>query len=185
MPRSFFFLFALLATQFMYSQVNFGIKTGLNISNAVYNIDGASPEGRVGIYAGTFVDFPLSQRFHLQPELLYSSEGIKDGSLDFINLPVGLKWFFVDGIHLHAGPQAGMIIDAEGGTGGLNTYVLAGMGGIGYEAPGGGFEITALFTHGISSIIDENYSIDSGLGYNITGIKAWTRTLQFGVGYKF
>lgn len=178
-------LLALIYTTLSFSQVNFGVKTGFNFSNAVYNISSASPEGRIGFYVGTLVDFEISEKFHVQPELLYSSEGIKDGSVDFLNLPVALKWYFFEGIHLHAGPQVGMVIDAEGGTAGLNEYSFSGVGGLGYEAPGGGFMITARFTHGITSIVDPDFAIDSGMGYNLVGIKAWSRALQFGVGYKF
>lgn len=185
MKRNFIILLALLSASFGYSQVDFGIKAGLNFSNAVYNTSDDSPEGRIGAYVGTLVDFQLSQNFHLQPELLYSSEGIKDGSVEFLNLPLALKWYFYDGIHVHAGPQAGMILDAEGGTAGLNTYNLSGFGGIGYEAPGGGFVVDARFTHGITSIIDKNFGIPTGMGYNLVGIKGWMRTFQLGIGYKF
>jgi hypothetical protein len=185
MFRSSLTIIALIFTSFCYSQVNFGIKAGFNFSNAVYNNSNASPEGRVGFYVGTLVDFSLSEKIHLQPEFLYSSEGIKDGSVVFINLPVPLKWYFYEGIHFHAGPQVGMVIDAEGGTGGLQDYSLSGVGGIGYEAPGGGFTVTARFTHGITSLIDPNFGFDTGMGYNIVGIKAWSRSLQFGVGYNF
>lgn len=185
MLRKFLIPLALIFTTLSYSQVNFGIKTGFNISNAVYNISNASPEGRIGFYVGTLVDFQLSEKFHVQPELLYSSEGIKDGSVDFLNLPVIIKWYFFDGIHLHAGPQVGMVIDAEGGTAGLNDYSLSGVGGLGYEVPNSGFMITARFTHGITSMIDQDFAIDSGMGYNISGIKAWSRAFQFGIGYKF
>lgn len=185
MLRNLVLVFVLLFTTLGHAQVNFGLKAGLNVSNAEYNVTNASPEGRVGFYAGTFVDFELSEKFHVQPELLYSSEGIKDGSLDFLHLPVTVKWYFFEGISFHAGPQIGMVIDAEGGTAGLNDYSLSGVGGLGYEAPGGGFMITARFTHGITSIIDPDFAFDSGMGYNISGIKAWTRALQFGLGYKF
>ncbi len=185
MLRKAFTVIALFFVTLSYAQVDFGIKSGLNFSNAIYNTSNASPEGRVGFYLGTLVDFALSEKFSVQPELLYSSEGIKDGTIDFLNLPVVVKWYFSEGIHIHAGPQVGMVIDAEGGTGGLNDYAFSGVGGLGYEVPGGGFTITARFTHGITSIIDENFPIDSGMGYNIVGIKGWTRTLQLGLGYKF
>lgn len=185
MFRKLLILSSFFFTTLSHSQVNFGIKTGFNFSNAVYNISSASPEGRVGFYVGSLVDFPLSDKIHLQPEFLYSSEGIKDGSVDFLNLPVALKWYFFDGIHLHAGPQVGMVIDAEGGTAGLNDFSFSGMGGVGYEAPGGGFMLTARFTHGITSLIDPDFAIDSGMGYNISGIKAWSRAFQFGIGYQF
>ena len=185
MTRNLLILLALVFTTSCYSQVDFGIKAGLNFSNAIYNTSDDSPEGRVGGYVGTLVDFKLSPNFSLQPELVYSSEGIKDGSVEFLNLSVALKWYFFDGIYVQAGPQAGMILDAEGGTGGLNTYNLSGFGGIGYQVPGGGFMVDARFTHGITSIIDKDFGIPTGMGYNLVGIKGWMRTFQLGIGYKF
>lgn len=167
-----------------YSQTKFGIKSGVNISNIHYNIKDASPEGKTGFYAGTFVDFRLFEDFHLQPEVIYSVEGIKDGSVDFINVPVILKWFFVDNIQVHAGPQLGVVIDAEGGSNGLNSTILSGVFGLGYET-NSGFMIDTRFSMGATSIIDPDFQIDSGLGYNLVGIKAWTRTLHIGLGYKF
>ncbi|GAB2762173.1 hypothetical protein GCM10010465_03610 [Actinomadura fibrosa] len=167
-----------------FSQTAFGIKAGLNVSNIHYNIEGASPEGATGLYAGTFVDFTLSPKFHLQPEVMYSVEGIKDGSVTFVNVPVVLKWFFAENIQLHAGPQLGVVIDAEGGTNGLESTILSGVFGLGYEMPSG-FQISTRFAMGATSIIDKNFKVDSGMGYDLVGIKGWTRTFQLGLGYKF
>ena len=177
-------LFFMASSALAYSQTKFGIKSGVNISNIDYNIKDASPEGKTGFYAGTFVDFDLSRSFHLQPEVIYSVEGIKDGSIDFINVPVVLKWFFVDNIQVHAGPQLGVVIDGEGGTNGLNSTVFSGVFGLGYET-NSGFMIDTRFAMGATSVIDPDFHVDSGLGYNIVGIKGWMRTFQIGLGYKF
>ena len=184
MKLKFLLLICLFSTSLITAQTEFGIKAGLNVSNVDTNISGSSFEGRLGGYVGTFVDFALSEKFHLQPEILYSTEGIEDGGLDFLNIPVILKWYFVEGIHINAGPQLGVLIDAEGGTNGLNTTQLSGVVGLGYETAGG-FMIDSRFSMGATSIIDENFAVDSGMGYNIVGIKGWTRTLSFGIGYKF
>lgn len=184
MKFKFSLLILLFSTTILSAQTTFGIKAGLNIANIDYNIPDSSPEGRLGGYVGTLVDFQLSEKFHLQPEVQYSTEGIEEGSVSFVNVPVTLKWFFVEGIHINAGPQLGIVIDAEGGTNGLNTTQLAGVFGLGYETSGG-FMIDSRFAMGVTSIIDKNFAVDSGLGYNIVGIQGWTRTLSFGIGYKF
>lgn len=167
-----------------FSQADFGIKAGVNFSNIDFNIRSASPEGRVGFNLGTFVDFKLSRSFHLQPEVLYSREGIKEGIIDYLNIPATLKWYFVEGIHLDAGPQLGILVDAEGGTHGLKSTNFSTVFGLGYETPGG-FMIDTRYALGVANIIEEDLAIDSGMGYNISGIKAWTRTFQIGIGYKF
>ncbi|MFD2517313.1 porin family protein [Salinimicrobium flavum] len=184
MIKKLLLLFFLSLGSIAYSQVDFGIKAGLNIARADYNIRDANPEGRPGLFFGSVVDFYLSERFSLQPELSYSREGIRDGSIDFLNIPVALKWYFAEGIHLNAGPQLGIVVDAEGGTTGLNNLNFSGLVGLGYETPGG-FMFDTRFVQGITSIIDKDFRIDSGMGYMISGIKAWTQTLQFSIGYKF
>ncbi len=176
-------LLTMASTSMVFSQTRFGVKTGLNVSNIHYNTD-ASPEGNTGVYAGTFIDFSLSPKFHLQPEVIYSVEGIKEGSIDFVNVPVVLKWFFADNIQLHAGPQLGVVIDAEGGTNGLENMVLSGVFGLGYEA-NSGFKIDSRFAMGATSVIDKDFRVDSGMGYDLVGIQGWTRTFQIGIGYKF
>lgn len=178
------FIFLFFFTSMAFSQVNFGIKAGLNVSNIDYNVSGASPEGRTGYFFGTLVDFPLAGDFHLQAEILYSREGIKDGRVDFLNVPVSLKWYFAEGIHVNAGPQLGVVIDAEDGTNGLNTAMLAGVFGLGFETSEG-FTVDTRYTMGATSVIDRDIMVDSGRGYNISGIQGWTRTFQLGIGYKF
>ena len=167
-----------------FAQISFGIKGGLNVSNIEYNVRDANPEGSTGLYAGTFVNFQLPANFELQPEVLYSQEGIKNGSIDFVKVPVVLKWSFFDGINIHAGPQLAVVVDAEGGTNGLNQMGVDGVFGLGYETPGG-FMITTRYNMGITSVIDRDFKVDSGMGYLITGFQGWTRNLQLGIGYKF
>ena len=179
LPLSLFFLVFSAS-----AQVDFGIKAGLNFSNIEYNIRGTSAEGRTGVHVGTLVDFSLSEKFHLQPEILYSTEGIDEGGIDYLNIPVTLKWFFYDNIHLNAGPQLGIVLDAEGGTQGLNKTNFAGVFGLGYEAPGG-FMVDTRYSLGLSNIVDKDLTIDSGMGYMISGIRAWTRAFQLSIGYKF
>ena len=184
MKHKLLLLFFMASTAMTYSQTKFGAKAGINVSNIDYNVKNASPEGNTGFYVGTFVDFSLSSKFHLQPEVTYSVEGIKDGSIDFINVPVVLKWFFVENIQLHAGPQLGVVIDGEGGTNGLEPMAISGVFGLGYETDTG-FMINTRFSMGATSIIDGDFKVDSGMGYDIVGIQGWTRTLQIGLGYKF
>lgn len=167
-----------------FAQVSFGVKAGLNVSNLEFNVRDADPEGTTGIYAGTFVNFPLPYNFQLQPEVLYSQEGVKDGGIDFVKVPLVLKWNFFNGINIHGGPQLAVLIDAEGGTTGLNPTGIDGVFGLGYETTGG-FMITTRYNMGITSVIDRDYKIDSGMGYTMNGFQGWTRTLQLGIGYKF
>ena len=72
--RLFTFLFSSI-TCLCYSQVNFGIKSGINIATTKDLI--AFPKNRVGWYAGAFAKIRIHKKFFLQPELLFSSKGYR------------------------------------------------------------------------------------------------------------
>ena len=56
-----------------YSQVTFGLKSGINIATTKGLI--AFPKNKIGWYGGGFAIIPIHAKFFLQPELLYSSKG--------------------------------------------------------------------------------------------------------------
>ena len=94
--------------------MSFGIKGGLNISS-VTNLDGAS--SLTGFHIGGFAEFKVGDKFTVQPELLYSTQGAKyDGgktNLDYINIPIMFKYYVADAFSLEAGPQIGFLISGK------------------------------------------------------------------------
>jgi opacity protein-like surface antigen len=120
-----------LAFGFTYAQkAEFGIKGGLNVANQNYSGDGApSPTSIIGFQVGGFVDIKISDKFSIQPELLYSTQGSKfnllvntDGSnydtkntflLSYINVPVMFKYYAAEKFSLEAGPQIGFMVDSK------------------------------------------------------------------------
>ncbi len=106
-----------------------GLKTGVNFAN----IGGdAETDMRVGYHLGGFAKFQLGDKFAIQPELLYSLQGFKTEGLSFgsvtlleeenvnfhyVNLPVVLKLYLIEGLNLQVGPQVGYLasltIDGE------------------------------------------------------------------------
>jgi outer membrane protein OmpA-like peptidoglycan-associated protein len=71
-----------------------------------------------GWAAGGWVNIPLSNRFSLEPELMYSKYRykttdveslIKDGNVSFISLPVLLKWHVAKTFAITAGPQFDLV----------------------------------------------------------------------------
>lgn len=182
-------LIAVMALGFVFSaaaqDVTFGVKAGLNFSNIKTNIDNwgsSSPDGRTGFYIGGLVDFGISEQFHIQPEALFSSEGFKDGDLSYINIPVLAKFYVVEGFNIQAGPQLGILVDADGGTEGFNTTNFSLSFGAGYELPGG-FFFDARYSLGLTDIteIDDIYLGD----VVFSGIDIKTRNFQVGFGYRF
>lgn len=92
----------------------FGAKAGLNLAN-ITNADGSST--LVGFHVGFFAEFMLGENFAVQPELLYSTQGAEfddgDLKLDYITIPVMLKYYVADSFSLEIGPQVGFLVSAE------------------------------------------------------------------------
>jgi hypothetical protein len=106
--------------------IKYGAKIGLNIANRPAEI---SSKALLGINIGGFAEFPVSDVFSIEPELLYSMQGNKiysssnsgsstysstgKVSLSYIVLPVMVKYYIADKISLEAGPQIGYLLAAS------------------------------------------------------------------------
>ena len=55
--------------------VKFGAKAGLNLSNFTGDVENTST--KVGFQVGGFAEIKISEKFAVQPELLYSLQGTK------------------------------------------------------------------------------------------------------------
>ncbi len=108
-----FFLFFQAATA---QKISTGVKSGLNIAT----LSNSSSDLRLGFHAGAFADFDLSWSLDLMGEVLYSTQGrtlktdngTKLLALDYILIPVMLKYYPVNKLYLVFGPQAGFLINA-------------------------------------------------------------------------
>jgi hypothetical protein len=97
-------------------KVEFGVKAGLNIAQEI--ADEGSTDTRIGLHAGIFAEFFISNRFGIQPELVYSMQGGKGQELtdkfDYVNLPVILKIYVLKrDLSVDVGPQIGYMISAK------------------------------------------------------------------------
>lgn len=92
----------------------FGAKAGLNLAN-ITNADGSST--LLGFHVGFFAEFMLGDNFAVQPEVLYSAQGAEfddgDLKLDYITIPVMLKYYVAAPFSLEIGPQVGFLVSAE------------------------------------------------------------------------
>lgn len=103
--------------------LGFGIKAGANISNTNITSDQYSldTKSKFGFHGGVFVTFMFSEKLGIQPELLYSTQGSEydestfDGklTLDYILVPVLLRYNINEMFSIHAGPQFGFLAKAE------------------------------------------------------------------------
>ena len=98
--------------------IQFGAKAGINLATIQPDLN--DPATRTSFHLGGMVEISVSDKFSVQPELLYSSQGATDESdddevikLDYISLPILAKYFVVENLSLEAGPQLGYVVSAE------------------------------------------------------------------------
>jgi Outer membrane protein beta-barrel domain len=96
-------------------EVKFGVKGGLNLSKVTNSSGGSS---LVGSNIGGFAEIKLNEKFAIQPELLYSGQGVKDQDfgdfrMNYINVPVMAKYFIAEAFNIEAGPQIGFLVSAK------------------------------------------------------------------------
>lgn len=105
--------------------VMFGAKGGVNFST--FSGDGHNafndPDGRTSFHLGLLAEIPVTERFSVQPEVLYSGQGYDiaerdnggdiEYQLDYINVPVIAKVYIFEGLALEAGPQLGFLVNSE------------------------------------------------------------------------
>jgi len=152
--------------------IKFGVKAGANFTN--FGAD-ADTDGKTGFYVGGLADFTVSDKFHVQPELLYSNEGAEDAKLDYLRIPIMAKYYVYEGLSIQAGPEVAFKIAAENDFLDEATKSIDfGIGiGAGYELPNGLF-FDARYNAGLSDISDTEGDA-----------KVTNTGFQIGAGYRF
>ncbi len=103
-------------------ETRFGVKGGLNMSTVVGG-DVENTKSIVGFHVGGFAEIHVVERFFIQPEVLFSTQGTKvegpfgadaDIKLNYLNIPVLAKYYIVDKkFSVEAGPQLGVLLSAK------------------------------------------------------------------------
>jgi hypothetical protein len=126
------FLIAVIAvfgfTRLIAQDISFGAKAGVNFAS-ITGDDVDDLDGRTAFHVGVVVEISVSDKFAVQPELFYSSQGAtmedsyteegfnvrEDGTikLDYINLPIMAKYYVAEGFSLEVGPQIGFLMNSE------------------------------------------------------------------------
>lgn len=176
-----FALFAFGAANAQSGEIKFGVKAGFSHStltgDSYYYDNGVlyndKYDGRIGGYIGGLVDLPVSGNFHIQPELLISSEGAERAGLTYLRIPVLAKYYVMENLAIQAGPTFGVRLHGQRN---FDEATKAGdvalSGGAAYEFPFGLF-VDARFNAGLLNISD------------IPGRDFRTASFQVGAGYRF
>jgi hypothetical protein len=104
---------------------HFGFQAGIQISNMNFNLGSTAPDTtiaaswKVGFNFGFILSVPLSEKFTLQPEYSFARRYGTDNSvgidyrLDYLSMPVLVKYQISDQFALVAGPQLELLINAQ------------------------------------------------------------------------
>ncbi len=183
MKNTFYLTLALLVclSSLNAQDFHFGAKGGVNFAN-VTGDDVEDASSRTGFHLGAVAHIGISDRFGIQPELIYSQQGTKDDDiditlkLDYLNLPILADITVAEGFSLQAGPQFGFSIntEAEDGDGneadveGINDFDLGAAFGAQFLLDSGLF-FQARYGLGLSDIVDDasvkNSNISVSIGY--------------------
>jgi opacity protein-like surface antigen len=151
----------------------YGVRGGVGLSGLSFDqeVDFENDE-RVGVYFGGFVDFAISKKFSVMTEANFSSEGAKDEpyQLDFIQIPVQLRYNISDEIKIGAGPQFSFVTWDNQNV--FAQYVFSVVGGIELMFTDM-FFVDLRYTYGITNVLEEpndNEAQHSGFQLGI-GIK--------------
>ncbi|MBZ9629748.1 PorT family protein [Salegentibacter sp. LM13S] len=169
--------------------VLYGFKAGVNFTN-MKSDNFSESNTMTGLNLGLLAEIPLTNRFSLQPEVLYSTNGTdadiiqygggpisREYVLEYIKVPVLAKLFLTESLSLEAGPSFNFLvngkIDGEEEEYG-SSFELGGALGASYKF-GGGFFGSVRYMQGLTdAFVRENYE------YNI-----YNYGFQLGVGMMF
>ena len=183
----------------------FGVKGGLNISKESQNefvqqYISSDLSFRTGLHVGGVVNYSLTDKWELEADLLYSMQGYKDKiyttvleqnmndvnytvTSHYINLPVAVKFYPIDGFYVECGPQVGYLLSKkdklEDRESSYDPYSSENtkkldfgiFGGLGYRFTNNVF-IEGRYIHGLT-----------GTMKTVGGCK--NRNIQFSLGYLF
>ncbi len=164
--RVLFVICALGVSSFSFAQlVEIGAKGGLNLSNLNLSPDGklvgTNYHGAIGYHLGGYALIKL-KKISLQPELLYSTQGqyfttvsysnLKT-TLNYINIPIMIKYYLTGSLHIQAGPQFSILASSKGD---LN------------QIQGGNFAGPPVFNQNLSSYLKRtDFALAFGAGINL------------------
>lgn len=183
---SLFAFFSLIVVGSYAQGVSGGLKLGLNLANQTFSGNGyfSSPSFRPSLHAGGYLTAMISSKLGVQPEILYSGQGAKNGDyvlkVNYITVPVLVRFNITERFNVHAGPQIGILAsakeklqsesnDIKDEIKGTDIGIAAGLG---VDLPMG-LNFGFRFVKGMSNIAE-----------NSGNLKVKNYNLQFSVGYK-
>lgn len=175
-------------------EAKYGFKAGVNFSTLTGDVP-AGTESKTGFHIGGVAEYPASEKFSIQPEIVYSEQGatftteipgFTGGKTDIkvvsLNVPILGKYYITNGFSIEAGPQISYRLtssvntnfaEEEYGEGGSQKMIEFGLaGGVAYDISSGLF-FQARYAAGLTKINDDKVGNVKNSVFSIS------------VGYKF
>ncbi|MGV8947700.1 MAG: porin family protein [Lutibacter sp.] len=179
-------------------KIQFGVKTGFNFTNMTSDFI-IEKEYKTGFHIGVLAEIPFGAKFSLQPEILYSAQGVKgkvilpadvspDGpivppfsmeyELNYIQVPVLAKIYLVKYFSLEIGPSFNFLINDKEIFGSFTrtdvgeSFEFSGILGLSYKTKSDFFG-NVRYTNGFTNSLGNNYEVSKNYGF------------LFGIGYMF
>jgi hypothetical protein len=158
-------------------EIDLGVKAGANFSSIT---DASGLSNKTGFQAGIFGGIKFTDKVGIQADVLYSQQGAEFDSgkfdLNYINVPIVLKYYLVQGLNIQAGPQFGFILDDDIYEDGIGSFEanaeksdISGVVGAGYDFPFG-IRVDARYNFGLTKVVDgsdsKNSVVSLAVGYS-------------------
>ena len=145
----------------------FGFRIGANYSTIISDDfeliaagTGTSTSGaeeyRIGATAGFFAEYPLTDLLSIQPEIQYSTQGNlnQELRLNYIQLPVLLKFNLSDVVNFHIGPQGGFKVWEWERNDVYSNFEFSALAGLGINITDN-FFTDLRYSYGFTNIFDD------------------------------
>jgi len=177
-------LAAALISVSAFSQVRFGAKVGLNLSH-FWGED--APHGiKAGVQFGGLMEYRFNHQFALAPELVFSMQGSTSDNVsynvNYINIPVMLKYYVMPNLSVDFGPQLGFKVYSKVG----GNKPLADTNGVDF-----GLGLGATYDITPNIFVQARYNMGFVKVYDADALwsekyaKAKNGNIQFAIGYMF
>ena len=165
-------------------ETSYGVTGGFHATNINFSInsDGLTEVDDLGFFIGLFAEFPLSEKFSIQPEFHYSIVHDEGFGYAFENLilPVFLKYYITEKFNVMSGLQFDYVTNKD-----FKIYTRSGLGlsiGLGVDITDS-ILISSRYSFGITNRIDTSEFIDDFI--DLSDLSAKTNIFQIGLGYRF
>lgn len=144
-------LVAFATLGFSQAKVELGLKGGVNMAS----LRGGGGDNITAYHGGAYGLIKIT-KFGIQPEALFSKRGAEAVDLAYLDIPVMFKFYIAGGLNVQAGPQFGVLLNAENEDGDdvkdfLEGSDLSAALGAGLDLPMG-LNLTARYVIGLKDV---------------------------------